>query len=58
MTTVSPVEEKDLSKRNVLLMTLNCIQWWGSSSGDLGSVEYFFISITPKSMLTQSNSTR
>ena len=31
------------SKRGVLNMTLNCIWWWGSSSKDLGSVEYLFI---------------
>ena len=24
----------------ILIITLNCIRWWGSSSGDLGSVDY------------------
>ena len=36
----------------VLGMTLNCIWWWSFSSEDLGSVEYPFIAITPKSTLT------
>ena len=30
-------------------MKLNCIHWWGSSSGAFESVEYFFIVITSKS---------
>ena len=41
----------------VLCMILNCIWWWGSSSGALGNVEYLFIAITPKSTLTQRGST-
>ena len=36
---------------------LFCIWWWGSSSKDLGSVDYPFIAITPSSSLTQSDST-
>ena len=39
------------------VMTLNCIWWWGSSSGDLESVEYPFIVITPISTLIQNGST-
>ena len=29
-------------------MTLSCIWWWDSSPGDLVSVEYSFIAITPR----------
>ena len=45
-----------LKKREgvVLGMTLNCVWWWGSSSRDLESVEYPFIAITPRSIVTQS----
>ena len=32
----------------VLGMILNHILWWGSSSGDMESVKYLFITITPK----------
>ena len=32
--------------KGVLSMKLNCIWWWGSSSGDLVSVEYLFIAIS------------
>ena len=39
---------------SVLITTLNCIRWWDSCSGDLRSVESFFIAITPKSTLTWS----
>ena len=35
-------------------MTLNCIWWRSSSSEDLGSVEYSFIAITPRSTLIWS----
>ena len=38
-------------------MKLNCIQWGGYSSGDQGSVEYPFISITPRSTLTRNGRT-
>ena len=32
------------SKRTIVLhLTLNCIRWWGSSSGDMGRIEYPFI---------------
>ena len=34
-------------------MTLNSIWSWGSSCRDLGSVEYYFIAITPRFPLTQ-----
>ena len=34
-------------------MKLNIIWWLGSSSGDLGSVEYDFIAITPSSTQIQ-----
>ena len=30
---------KKKTKRGVLSMTLNCIRWWGSSSGDLRDVK-------------------
>ena len=33
-------------KMGVLGMTLFCIEWWGSSSGALGNVEYAFRAIT------------
>ena len=39
------------------VMTLNRIWWWGSSLEALGNVEYPFITITPRSTLTQSGST-
>ena len=38
-------------KSDVLGMTLNCIWRWGSSSGDLVSIEYSLIAIIPKSTL-------
>ena len=43
--------------RDIMAMTLKSIWWWGSSSGDLRSVEYLFIDIIPRSTLTQSGST-
>ena len=43
--------------RGVLVIIINCIPWWGSSSGDLGSVKYPFIAITLRSTLTRSGST-
>ena len=42
---------------HILRLTLNCIQWWGSSSRTQRSDEYFFIAITPKSTLIWSGST-
>ena len=36
-------------------MIQKCVQRWGSNSGDLQSVKYLFIAITPKSTLTQSH---
>ena len=33
-------------------ITLNCIWWWGSSSGNHDNLVYFFIGITPESTLT------
>ena len=45
---------KETPKRDVLGMTLNCIWLYSSSSKDLGSVEYFFIVITPSFTLTES----
>ena len=33
----------------------SCIWWWGDSSANLESVEYFFIAITPRSTLTRSS---
>ena len=41
----------------VLGMSQNCIWWWGSSPGDLGSVENPLNAITPCSSLTQSRNT-
>ena len=41
----------------VLGMTLNCIWWWGSNSGALESLEYYFILITPRFTLTWNGST-
>ena len=38
-------------KRNVLSMTLNCIEWWGSSSGGLGDMKYPFFTIIPRKHL-------
>ena len=42
--------------RVYLNMALNSIRWWGFSSGDLDSVEYSFIDITPRYTLTQMRS--
>ena len=42
---------------SVLIMTQNCIWWWGSSLGALGNMKYLFIAITPRSTLTWSGST-
>ena len=39
---------------SVLGTIVNCLWWWGSSSGDVEIVEYAFITITPMSTLTQS----
>ena len=33
-------------------MTLNCIWWWGSSPGDLESMEYLLTAIIPRSTMT------
>ena len=41
-------------KKSVLDMTLNCIWWWGSSSGNFRNEEYPFIAITPRSTRTRS----
>ena len=43
------------SKICILGMTLNHIWQWGFSPGDLGSVEYSFIAITPRFNLTWSS---
>ena len=48
---------KTPTKIYLLHMTLNYIWWLGYSSRDLGSVEYLFIGITPRSTLAQSGST-
>ena len=40
------------TKRSVLSMTLNCIQWSSSRSEHIGSIEYLFITLTPRSTLT------
>ena len=57
MLTVSLTEGENCSKRGVLGITLKCIWWWGFSSGDLGSVEYPFIAITPRSTQILNGST-
>ena len=38
-------------------MRLNCIWWWGSTSGDMWSVEYPFIAINPRFTLIRCGST-
>ena len=38
-------------------MTLKCIWWEGSCVGDLGSIDYFFIAITPRSTVIHCSST-
>ena len=44
------VRQKPLpAPMSVLDMALNCIWWWGSSSGALENVEYLFIANTPRS---------
>ena len=43
-------------KKGVSGITLIFIWWWGSSSGALESMEYLFITITPRSTLTQIGS--
>ena len=53
----SPLQRNKISlKRGILSMTLNCIWWWGSTSGNLESVKYPFITITSRFTLTQSSS--
>ena len=42
------------SNSAILSMTQNCIWCWGSNSGDLRSLEYTFIVITPRFTLTQN----
>ena len=42
---------------SVLCITLNCIRRRGSSSGDMKSMEYLFIVITPRSILIGSGCT-
>ena len=41
----------------VLIMTLNCIRWWDSSSGALCCLECYFLAITLRSTLTKSSNT-
>ena len=50
-------EVRPLPTLSVLVMTLNCICWWGSGPGALGNMEYSFIAITPRTTLTWSGST-
>ena len=47
----STTEVSTTNNRAILGMILNCILWWGSSSGALGSVDHYFIAITPWSTL-------
>ena len=50
-----PMQKSKTSPKKfcVLDMTLNCIWWWDSSSGDLGSMEYPYIIITSMFTLAQ-----
>ena len=41
---------------NFLVMTLNCIWWWGFSPGALGNVYHPFTAIPPRPALTRSGS--
>ena len=41
-------------KWGILVMTVNCIRWWGSSSRNLGCEECFFVAIISRSTLTQN----
>ena len=50
-------KKQNKSYTSVLDLTLNCIWWWGSSSGELRRVEYSFIVITLMSTLTRSGRT-
>ena len=51
-----PAKEQDPTQKGCPGMTLNCILWQGYVSGDLESMEYTFIAITPRPTLTQSDS--
>ena len=42
---------------SILCLIVNGVWWWGSTYGLLGSVEYPFIDMTPRSVLTQESST-
>ena len=39
-------------KKYFLGKTLNCIQWWGLSFEDLQNVEYLFIAIIPRTVVS------
>ena len=54
---VSHVKNVRLPKKGVLDMNLILIWWWGSSSGNLESVKYTFIAITPRFTQIRSAST-
>ena len=43
-------------RMGVLDMTLNCIWWWGSTSGTQRRLKYLFIAITPSSTLIRIRS--
>ena len=57
MLTASSVSMYDGNKNAVLSMTLNFIKIRDSSTEGLGSVEYPFITVTPKSTQTQRRRT-
>ena len=48
--------DQTLPKRDVLGMTLTCIQWWCFNSVAFDSMEYAFIGITPRTTRNQSYS--
>ena len=48
-----PPTDRLYSNKGVLSKTLNCIWLWGSRFGDLGGVEYPFMTIIPRSTLTK-----
>ena len=52
----SKIYQPPPKKKKFTGMTLNCIWWWDSSSEDLVSMEFAFITIIPRSTLTQSGS--
>ena len=56
-TTSGRIEPLSKKRGGVLGMTQKYIWWWDYNSGDLRSVVYLFIAITPRSTLIQNGST-